>query len=276
MNSITRQVSHQRRTQGKHRPQSHAATATFALPDMLCQQSLAVVALSAAGSKEMRIELPRDGAVRMRTLVHRGTQRPVFKVPSVKLDRVVQCESILEADTALLLDVHPSVVSFAEQPARLHYPLGGLWRSHIPDFAVQSGGRITFVEVKFEKDVSDEVKERTDRMKATLGRLAADYRLLTEAHIRDGHALQNAVRLQRRARHAVSEVQLLQTHEALRAAGGTTLATFGWSEQGSLEAVCIAKLVIQGKASVDTNRPLTNHSRVWLSSAEDLVEAASW
>ena len=73
---------------------------------------------------ELQIEHPPAGELRVRRLVHRGTQRPVFKVPSVTLARVVQCESLLEVDMAMLLDACPHVASYREQPVTLRYVVG--------------------------------------------------------------------------------------------------------------------------------------------------------
>ncbi len=60
----------------------------------------------------LRIDLPKPGASRMRDLVHRGAQRPVSKIMSVKLGRIVECESALEVDAVQILDAHGTVSAF--------------------------------------------------------------------------------------------------------------------------------------------------------------------
>lgn len=218
----------------------------------------------AESTEALRLDLPPPGEERIRNIVHRGAPRPVFKTTSVKLGRVVQCESALEHEAALLLDVSPAVQAFAEQPARIHYAFEDGWRSHIPDFAVLIADRLTFVEIKFEKDVDIEVRERTYYLQGQLEALGAAYCLLSERHLRQGDCIQNALRVLRRARHAISEVQLLATLEKLRAVDRVPLAAFGWSVADSQEAIGIAKLIMSGQAAIDPNGPLSDRTCVWL------------
>jgi len=215
-------------------------------------------------TQALRLDLPPPGEVRIRNLVHRGAPRPVFKTTSVKIRRVVQCESALEHEAALLLDVSPAVQAFAEQPVRIHYAIESGWHSHIPDFAVLAADRLTFVEIKFEKDVDAKVRERTRHLEGQLEALGADYCLLTERHVRQGDYVQNALRVLRRARHAISEVQLLATLEKLRAVDRVPLAAFGWSIADSQEAIGIAQLIISGHAAIDPHGLLSDRTCVWL------------
>lgn len=240
--------------------------------------SVALEALkrSVASTHAVRLELPEGFAPRMRNLVHRGTQRPVFKVPSVKLSRTVQCESILEYETALLLDVLPQVTSFAEQPARVNYVFDGISRSHIPDFAVVAGTRKTFLEIKFEKDVDPEVVERTKLMEQALKPLDWGYLLLTERQIRCGAAVQNATSILRRARHSSCEVLLLSTLEKLRRSPNSILGDHGWATNGDPRACAIARLIIQGQAEVDITNLVTEASAVWACAKVARQEGATW
>lgn len=226
-------------------------------------------------SDELSVQLPLGKAVRVRRLVHRGTRRPVFKVPSIKLGRLVQCESLLECDAALLFDASSTVQAFGEQPVQLYYGDSGDWRLHIPDFAVLIDGRKAFVEIKFEKDVDADVAERTRRLQASLARVGWDYHLLTEANLRRGSAIDNASAILRRARHATCDVRTLQTLERLRQGKGRTLGDFGWNTHGSPEALALASLIITGHAGVDWWDPLTDASAVWASPCTD-EEGAQW
>lgn len=212
----------------------------------------------------LRMDLPPPSETRMRNLVHRGFPRPVFKTTSVKLGRVVQGESALEHEATLLLDVSPAVRSFAEQPVRIHYRALNGWRSHIPDFAVLVASRLNFVEIKFEKDVDAEVCARTSFLEEQLRALDVGYCLLTERHLRQGNNVQNALRVLRRARHAISEVHLLATLEKLRVIGRLPLAAFGWNIADSKDAVGIAQLIMSGHAGVDSSGLLCDCSYVWL------------
>lgn len=227
-------------------------------PDLVAKRALdgrrvsVLTLLARAVMREslLKIELPSGHAIRMRKLVHRGTQRPVFKVPSVKLGRAVQCESLLEVDMAILLDADPAVTLFAEQPTRIHYDGGAGEQSHIPDFFVLRGDRPQFVEVKFKKDVDHAVHARTELMTRALGKAGVGYVLMTEEEIRCGGSVQNALMLLRRARHEVPHAQHLAALERLRQRQKLTLGDFGWSVPHSTDAVAIARLILAGIASV--------------------------
>lgn len=244
-------------------------------PDAVLRHRLALCAHSAAEVKDLRIELPRPGVMRMRNLVHRGAQRPVMKVPSLKLGRVVQCESLLEADAALLLDASSGVTSYAEQPIRIHYWYDGAWRSHIPDFALLWGDQLILVELKFSRDVDEEVVSRTHLMVAMLARLGVGYRLLTEADIRQGPMIQNSRRLLRRARHEVSEAEVLHVLERLRRVGHLTLNDFGWGEPDRRDAIGIARLILTGHVAIEPGVLLTGACGVWSTKAASHKERAA-
>lgn len=239
------------------------------------QASLRHLQIAATNGGPLLMDLPPPGAVRMRNLVHRGTQRPVFKVPSLTLGRTVQCESLLEYEAALLLDASPQVRSYAEQPARIHYGLCGTARSHIPDFAVLVGPRKAFLEIKFNKDVTNEVHERTAVLRNELSRLGWEYHLLTESALRQGSVLDNAKSILRRARHATSEIDSLRVLEHLRRGSGKTLGDYSWTAQQSVQAAHIAQLITDGHAAVDWHEPLTEASSVCATNTLK-EEAATW
>lgn len=218
-------------------------------------KTLTLLARAVTQESLLKIELPSGDAIRMRKLVHRGAQRPVFKVPSVKLGRTVQCESLLEVDMAVLLDADPTVTLFAEQPARIHYDGDDGEQSHIPDYFVLRGDRPEFIEVKFKKDVDDVVHARTELMTRALGIAGAGYVLMTEEEIRCGGSVQNALMLLRRARHEVPHAQHLAVLERLRQRQNLTLGDFGWSVPHSTDAVAIARLIVAGIASVSRAGP---------------------
>lgn len=72
-----------------------------------------------------------------------------MRIPSWKLDRMVECESILEGSLALLLEHSPGVVSYQEQPALIPYWDGEQMREYYPDFeAVLLDGTRIHLEAK--------------------------------------------------------------------------------------------------------------------------------
>lgn len=227
-------------------------------------------------SHGLRIELPPPCAHRMRDLVHRGAQRPVSKITSVKLGRVVQCESALEVDAVQILDAQGSVASFSEQPLRIHYHLDGQARHHVPDLAVLSHqGRLSLFEIKFHSDVDESVQQRTAVLQRALHATGVQYQLLTEHQIRQGDNLQRAIRVLRRARHGTCRVQLTAVLDRLIRLGRTELSTFDWDVPGSAAACSIACLLVQGHASLDASVPLTAHTQVWATQGA-AQEALTW
>ena len=222
------------------------------------------------------IEGPKDGGLRMRKLVHRGTQRPVHRVASLRLGRPVQCESALEYETTLLLDVCSRVQSFAEQPARIHYFSNEKWHSHIPDVLLLVDSKPTFWELKFFKDLDEGIESRTRLMSECLGKLGVGYQLVTEKDIQRGDCVQNALQILRRARHADCQIQELATLNRLRSSDRLPLSNFGWREAGSPIAPSIAKLIFDGFARVDPFETLTGDSYVMPTSTSNEKEVSSW
>jgi hypothetical protein len=203
------------------------------------------------GPDEIRFEFPGADQLRMRRLVHRGAPRPVFKFHSLKEGRVVQCESGLEVEAAMLFDACPTVTTYAEQPVALHYFDAGVPRYHIPDFSFRAGGHRELIEVKFEGDVDDAIRHRTKLLSRLLEQYGWRYRVVTEATIRSGYLLDNVQRLLLRGRHCPPEHWSLATFERIRRSRSITLGDFGWNGSGQIETTWIAYEILVGRAFVD-------------------------
>ena len=68
---------------------------------------------------------------------------------SKKMDRVIMCESSIEADLALVFECEPDVVAYCEQPETIPLRLKGRLTSYTPDFLTQQkNGPETIWEVK--------------------------------------------------------------------------------------------------------------------------------
>ena len=221
----------------------------------------------------LRIEPPAEGEVRVRNLVHRGAVRPVFKMFSHKLKRVVQCESLLEVDFAILLDASPFVTSFREQPVTFRLTVDGEPRWHVPDFLVEQGLSRIYVEIKYARDVNDWILQRTDLLRKALRQRGERYVLLTEKQIRTGTLLDNTKQILRRARYSLDETHLFTQFERLRSGASPTLRDWSWSNPGASDAVALAHLLMRGLAQVDMLRPLTPDTAVKVIGNE---EVAPW
>lgn len=97
-----------------------------------------------------------------------------MKYPSLKLGRMVACESLLEGDLVRLLEFSPGVLSYQEQPARILYWDGERMREYFPDFAVcLTDGTRAHLEVKSSERLANP-------------KIAAKYRAITEHYRRSG------------------------------------------------------------------------------------------
>lgn len=79
-----------------------------------------------------------------------------MRIPSLKLGRMVECESTLEGDVVHLLEFSPGVKSYREQPARVEYWDGSCMRIYYPDFeAILVDGHRLHIEVKHSRQLQD-------------------------------------------------------------------------------------------------------------------------
>lgn len=108
------------------------------------------------------------------------------RIPSKKLGRMVECESILEGDVCLLLEYSPGVVSYQEQPALIQYWDGEKLRHYFPDFEVLllDGSRV-HLEVKHShKLTKPKIEDKYRAIAAHYQRTQIQFRIVTELECR--------------------------------------------------------------------------------------------
>lgn len=105
-----------------------------------------------------------------------------MRIPSSKLARMVECESILEGDVALLLEYSPGVVSYQEQPALIQYWDGEQMRNYFPDFeAVLLDGSRIHIEAKHShKLAKPRLADKYRAIATHYQRTPVQYRIITE------------------------------------------------------------------------------------------------
>lgn len=140
-----------------------------------------------------------------------------MKFPSVKLGRMVECESLLEADAVRLLEFSPGVLFYQEQPARIQYWDGAKMRDYYPDFQLNlRDGRIVHLEVKRSEELA---KATLENKFAAIARHYSDvgmhFRIATEREIRKEPLQTNLRRLCYHRSHALQELPSITklTHE---------------------------------------------------------------
>lgn len=105
-----------------------------------------------------------------------------MRIPSTKLNRMVECESILEGDVSRLLEYSPGVVSYQEQPALIQYWDGEKMRDYFPDFEVVlwDGTRV-HLEVKHSRALAKpKVARKYRAIAAHYQRTNIQFRVVTE------------------------------------------------------------------------------------------------
>lgn len=109
-----------------------------------------------------------------------------MKFPSVKLGRMVECESLLEADAVRLLEFSPGVLSFQEQPAHIHYWDGENMRDYYPDFQLNlSDGRLVYLEIKRSEELATlALKNKFSAIARHYAESGKHFRIATEQEIR--------------------------------------------------------------------------------------------
>lgn len=84
------------------------------------------------------------------------------KFPSLKNNRMVRYEGLIEADAVISFELNPAIIHYREQPYKVKYPREGKLRTYTPDFELLlSSGETLLVEIKhseFMRRLENEIK----------------------------------------------------------------------------------------------------------------------
>lgn len=154
-----------------------------------------------------------------------------MRIPSLKLGRMVECESTLEGDFVHLLEFSPGVKSYREQPARIEYWDGSCMRTYFPDFeAVLVNGERVHIEVKHSRHLQDFKRaEKYRRIATRYSETDTLFCLITEEVCRS-EPLRSNLRKLIYLRSKLQTVQALNSCELLQKLGLST-TTLGHVEQ---------------------------------------------
>lgn len=117
------------------------------------------------------------------TRKHKGMR---LLVPSLKIRRMVQCESMLEADAVVLFDWSHDIVAFEEQPC-FEYPTdAGRPFRYTPDFLIHHvDGSTTYIEIKpLNKLKSPKLRRKLNCVAEHFVRSNRSFKVLSEDVIR--------------------------------------------------------------------------------------------
>lgn len=143
-----------------------------------------------------------------RSALTRSSRGFRMKFPSVKLGRMVECESLLEADAVRLLEFSPGVLSYQEQPARIQYWDGEKMRDYYPDFRLNlSDGRVVHLEVKRSEELAKvTLKNKFSAIARHYAETGTHFRIATEREIRKEPLQTNLRRLCYHRSHATQDL----------------------------------------------------------------------
>ena len=200
---------------------------------------------------------------------------------SQKLGRLVQFDSILERDFTLLLDMHPAVRWFEEQPLRIRWLDGaGGEQSYVPDFRLDFFQEIKFlgkrvqthwlVETKYRSDLAENWGQLRPKLRAGVAearRQCGAFHVITELEIR-GPALANAQFLRKFLNSSPDPDLLHRLAAAVIEHGPTTvehLAGAFAKELNSTDAAyqILWSAIARGLIKTDFETPLSPTSCIW-------------
>jgi len=133
----------------------------------------------------------------VRKITNTGSRKNTGLVPSLKNERPIAYESLIERDCIYLFEFDDTVISFSEQPLRISYIIANKSHYYTPDFQVYYRNSKTVIfEVK-PQTTWDKIKENESKY---LKYIAAnryciangfEFRILTDIDLRSGSLLKN-------------------------------------------------------------------------------------
>lgn len=189
------------------------------------------------------------------------------QVPSLKMKRMIECESMLEGDAIPIFDRDPDVLWFEEQPCTESVYASGTPFQYTPDFLLKlSNGCECYVEVK------PETKLRSPKLKYRLGFIAKhfamkckDFRILTEVEIRNAPMRSNLRRLQHHTRDLPTSFEFWAKVQSLSQVVDLTL---GKACHLLHDRRTVMRLMSHGCFRFDMAQPISDETKLQLISTE--------
>jgi TnsA endonuclease N terminal len=185
----------------------------------------------------------------------RGTH--IVHFPSIKNERVVVCESRLEADFALSLEFDPDIESYIPQPETFEIFLDGRSRRYTPDFlTIARSGARKYWEVKPDGAVENAGLMRLiEAVRNFAHQRNTSFDLVKSAWIRRDPFLSNMKQIYSKAHVASPEsIEFMQhtfdeNHGAL---------TYGQLRElpGPPSFAALARMIVSNRVAVDFHQPL--------------------
>jgi hypothetical protein len=195
------------------------------------------------------------------------------------LRRLVQFDSILERDFILLLDVHPAVRWFSEQPMKIRFiDATGVDQVYVPDFHIEFTGdrflgrdvtRPWIVETKYRSDLAENWPRVRPKIRAGFHeahKRHSSFHIVTESRMATAE-LSNARFLKRFANAELPAGVLEELLNKLRSTGRTSvgsLLSVGLSFPSRVGEQAIWTAIARRLILADFERPLGPETLVWI------------
>lgn len=203
---------------------------------------------------------------RVRQVISRSTCKVVFKFPSIKLGKMVYCESSLELDYAFLLDADRDVISFQEQPGKIRYHLLGKVHHYTPDFLVIRPHKKQVIEVKPKsKAATEENRMLFEIIRAICLNAGYEFIVITDIDVREGLRLENVRAFWKYGRTTIYPRHHIYCQEFFTQNSEATLEDLVSFFAGRKEGKGVVfSLLYWGVVGIDINLPVTALSPVHL------------
>lgn len=200
----------------------------------------------------------------IRKVITRSKKTFRVKFPSLKNNCMIYCESILESNAALFLEISPYVKSYIAQPREeIYYDSNAEPRRYFPDFeATLLDDSVIDIEVKPKASLRrPDVKGKLEAIAHRYQEHGRRFRILTEDHVRYEPLHSNLRLLAYHRRAAIKSKELERFQEKLSQSKFSTVA----------DATAILKykkhvfdLIALGFLGADLNRVLGPKSLIWI------------
>lgn len=185
----------------------------------------------------------------------RGTH--IVHFPSIKNERVVVCESRLEADFALWLEFDPDTQLYVPQPETFEISLDGCLPRYTPDFlTIARSGARKYWEVKPDGVVENvELMRLFESVRGFTDNRAASFELVRAERIRREPFLSNMKQLYAKA-HVVSPAAIEFMRHSFEKHSGSL--TYGQLRElpGPPSFAALARMIVSNRISFDFRKPL--------------------
>ncbi|WP_159602394.1 TnsA endonuclease N-terminal domain-containing protein [Hydrogenophaga sp. PBL-H3] len=210
-------------------------------------------------------QLPGTG--RARKVVTRRGKKIRGKFPSKKLGKIVEWESLIERDAILMMEYHPAVLRYQEQPSEeTYYDASGNARRCYPDFSCDlASGKTILLEIKSAKELDHDKKmqRKLGQIALSFARQGRPYRVLTDKEIRRQPLHANLLRLH--DAHRATLPHTSEPHLPISVARNSAHVLGTWAEMLGSETIALGHIA-RGRLRTDLELALTSESLVWMPS----------